>query len=117
MVRLLAHNKLNLFCCCALLLQAERLSWHPSILTWCSGHNVLAHSKQNCCFCGLLLLQAERLSWHPSILTWCGNNELELSYEWANNTFIRSNRNMFVNDYMTNIRTLRRAIKKVRHER
>jgi hypothetical protein len=36
-----------------------------------------------------------------------------LSYEWANNTFIRSNRNMFVNDYMTNIRTLRRAIKKV----
>uniref|UniRef100_A0A383VKX2 beta-mannosidase n=1 Tax=Tetradesmus obliquus TaxID=3088 RepID=A0A383VKX2_TETOB len=57
--------------------------------------------------------QAERLSWHPSILAWCGNNELELSYEWANNTFIRSNRNMFVNDYMANIKTLRRAIKKV----
>jgi beta-galactosidase/beta-glucuronidase len=63
--------------------------------------------------CNLLPHQAERLSWHPSILSWCGNNELELSYEWANNTFIRSNRNMFVNDYMTNIRTLRRAIKKV----
>ncbi|KAF6261504.1 glycoside hydrolase superfamily [Scenedesmus sp. NREL 46B-D3] len=57
--------------------------------------------------------QAERLSWHPSILTWCGNNELELSYEWGNNTFIRSNGNMFVNDYMANIRLLRRAVKKV----
>jgi hypothetical protein len=68
----------------------------------------------NMLVCHTASMQAERLSWHPSILTWCGNNELELSYEWANNTFIRSNRNMFVNDYMTNIRTLRRAIKKVR---
>jgi hypothetical protein len=79
----------------------------------CSGQDVVATNKLNLCWCCALLLQAERLSWHPSILTWCGNNELELSYEWANNTFIRSNRNMFVNDYMTNIRTLRRAIKKV----
>eukprot|EP00878_Enallax_costatus_P005743 GHUV01006021.1.p1 GENE.GHUV01006021.1~~GHUV01006021.1.p1 ORF type:complete len:795 (+),score=131.60 GHUV01006021.1:561-2945(+) len=57
--------------------------------------------------------QAERLSWHPSVALWCGNNELELSYEWPNNTMVRSNRNMFVTDYMKNIQTVRKAIKKV----
>lgn len=58
--------------------------------------------------------QAERLSWHPSVAVWCGSNELELSYEWPNNTMIRSNRNMFVSDLMANVLTLRKAIKKVR---
>jgi beta-galactosidase/beta-glucuronidase len=60
------------------------------------------------------LLQVQRLSWHPSVALWCGNNELELSYEWPNNTIIRSNRNTFAHDYMVNINLLRKAVKKVK---
>ncbi len=67
-----------------------------------------------CCtlFFSPFCMQVERLSWHPCIAVWCGNNELELSYEWPNNTVIRSNRNMYVNDYLANIVTLRDSIKK-----
>eukprot|EP00775_Hariotina_reticulata_P003140 gene3140-3417_t len=56
--------------------------------------------------------QAQRLSWHPSVALWCGNNELELSYEWPNNTLIRSNRNTFAQDYMVNINLVRKMVKK-----
>ncbi|KAF8058425.1 hypothetical protein HT031_005549 [Scenedesmus sp. PABB004] len=44
--------------------------------------------------------QAERLSWHPSVAVWCGNNELELSYEWGNNTLVNP-RNIFVSSSPT----------------